>query len=281
MIVDAHTHVWRALSDYPRPAVTTVSPVSDVPAELLCQYLAEHGVDRAVLVQPIYPGEDNSYVADCAAAQPDRFAAVCVVDPRSDGTADRLEYWATERGCKGLRMRPALDDEEASCGAPATFPLWERSRSLGVVVSVLGNPQHLPALTRLIRQFPEVAVVLDHLGHAAVEGGVAADAFRSLLGLAQFPRVFIKLSGFYYFSRQAYPFADCAGAVRALVDHFGASRLLWGSDFPHVLLKVGYQRTLRGLERACPFLSSADRQQIMGETARRLYWPRSGDHAFV
>jgi predicted TIM-barrel fold metal-dependent hydrolase len=272
MIVDAHIHVWRALPGYPHPAVTTVSPVSDVPVELFCEYMAEHGVDRAVLVQPVYPGEDNSYIADCAAAWPDRFAAVCVVDPRMGEAARRLEYWVTQRGCKGLRLRPRLAGEEASFGDPATFPLWDRARSLRVVVSVLADPKHLPALTRLVQRFPEVAVVLDHMGHAAVQDGASSDAFRSLLHLAQFPQVFVKLSGFYYFSRQAYPYADCAEAVRSLVDGFGANRLLWGSDFPHVLLKVGYQRTLRVLQRACPFLSSAERELIMGETAHALYW---------
>src|SRR6266852_1539281 len=93
---------------YPNPAGTIVSPLSDVPVELLMQYMTEHGVDRAVLVQPMYPGEDNSYVANCAAAQPDRIAAVCVVDPRQPEAADRLEYWVREHGCKGLRLRPRL-----------------------------------------------------------------------------------------------------------------------------------------------------------------------------
>src|SRR5205807_9370027 len=141
---------------------------------------------------PIYPGEDNSYVADCAAASPERFAAVCVVDPRSDEAADRLDYWVTQRGCKGLRLRPRLPAEEASFGHAATFPLWERERSLGVVVSVLGDPKHLPALAQLAERFPEVAVVLDHMGHPTVQDGVGSEAFQLLLSLAHFPRVFVK-----------------------------------------------------------------------------------------
>src|SRR5262245_33785236 len=130
MIIDAHLHIWRADPAHPNPAGTTVSPVSDVPVELLNEYMAEHGVDRAVLVQPMYPGEDNSYVADCAAAQPERFAVVCVVDPRKEGAADRLEYWVRQRGCTGLRLRPRFPDEAACFGAPSTFPLWERARDL-------------------------------------------------------------------------------------------------------------------------------------------------------
>ena len=57
-----------------------MSPTSDIRVELLDQYMDEHRVDRAVLVQPLYPGEDNSYVAHCATRQPERFCAVCVVD---------------------------------------------------------------------------------------------------------------------------------------------------------------------------------------------------------
>ena len=48
------------------------------------EYLTEYGVDRAVLVQPVYPGEDNGYVADYAARRPDRYAAV--VQPIALGT---------------------------------------------------------------------------------------------------------------------------------------------------------------------------------------------------
>ncbi len=143
MIVDAHLHIWRAIPGHPNPAATIVSPASDVSVELLAQYMTEHAVDRAVLVQPTYPGEDNSYVADCAAAQPDRFVAVCVVDPHSPGAEDRLEYWVCERGCRGLRLRPRLPAESAIFGAPAADTLWERSRALKVVVSVLANPEHL------------------------------------------------------------------------------------------------------------------------------------------
>ena len=46
---------------------TIVSPHEDVPVELALDVLDQHGVDRAVLVQPMFRGEDNSYVAAVAA----------------------------------------------------------------------------------------------------------------------------------------------------------------------------------------------------------------------
>lgn len=275
MRVDAHLHVWRARPDFPRPDITTVSPASDVPLAVWRQYMAEHAIQRAVLVQPLYPGEDNSYVADCAATDSERLAAVCVVDPRSPAAADRLETWVRERGCRGLRLRPRVPEEAAVFGQPRTFPLWERVRALGVVVSVLGAAEHLPAVAALAERFPEVAILLDHLGHPDVAAGVESPAFAALLALARYPRVFVKVSGQYYYSREDYPFADCREFVRAVYDRFGPERLIWGSDFPHVLLKTGYVRALELPRREYAFFSPIELEMLMGGNAARLYWPAS------
>jgi predicted TIM-barrel fold metal-dependent hydrolase len=272
MIIDAHTHVWLPHPEYPGRAATIVSPLCAVPVEVLDQYLDEHGVQRAVLVQPIYPGEDNSYVADCAAARPERFAAVCVVSPFDPTAPDRLDYWVRDRAAKGLRLRPRLPAEAAVFGHPSTFGLWERAQELGVVVSVLASAEHLPTVAELAGRFSTVPVVIDHMAHPDVVSGVNGPGFRSLLELARFSNIAIKVSGYYNFSRQAYPYADCQPLFRALFESFGPQRLLWGSDFPHVLLKAGYRRSLLLQERAYPFLSSADLELIMGQNARRLYW---------
>jgi L-fuconolactonase len=272
LIVDAHVHVWRAMRDYPTPTTTAVSPLSDVPVELLRQYMDEYGIDRSVLVQPQYPGEDNSYVADCAAADPARFAAVCVVNPINPGAADRLEYWVRERRCRGLRLRPRFPSEGVVFGSLATLPLWERAHALNIVISLLANPEHLPAVASLADQFPDVPIVLDHMAHPDVAAGPQAQAFQALLNLARYPHVYIKVSGYYYYSRQSYPYADCHALFRALYDCFGPTRLIWGSDFPHALLKVGYRRSVLLQQRVYPFLSQADLELIMGRNAERLYW---------
>jgi predicted TIM-barrel fold metal-dependent hydrolase len=272
MLVDAHAHVWRAVPNYPEPAATTVSPVSDVPVEVLDEYLTEYGVDRAVLVQPVYPGEDNGYVADCAARRPERYAAVCVVDPRTPAAADRLAYWVQERGCKGLRLRPRIAAEAACFGDSSAFPLWERAAALGVVITIMGGPENLPALAGLLERFPTVTVVVDHMGLPAVSEGITSPAFRALLELARFPGAYIKVSGQGYYSRQPYPYPDCNDLIRAVYDRFGPARLVWGSDFPHILLKIGYRRALLLPQRAYPFLQPAELEQLLGGNAARLYW---------
>lgn len=272
LVVDAHLHVWRALPEGAPGVTTIVSPSEDVPIDRALDVLGRHGVTRAVLVQPMFRGEDNSYVAVCAAADPERIAAVCVIDPRVAGAEDRLEEWVVLRGCRGLRLRPRFPEESASFGAPPTFALWERARKLKVVVSVLANPEHLATLGALAERFPEVPIVIDHLAHPTVSEGVAGAGFQSLLELERYANVFIKVSGYYHFSDQPDPYSGCWELLRAIHDRYGPERLIWGSDFPHVERTTGYGRSLDLIRHDLPFLSDADKVLILGGNASRLYW---------
>jgi L-fuconolactonase len=270
--VDAHLHVWRAAEGETPQVRTLVPPQTDVPIELAGDTLLAHQVERAVLVQPVFRGEDNYYVAQCARADPARFAAVCVVDPRAAGAEQRLELWA-QQGCRGLRLRPRIADEAKIFGDPTTFPLWETARRLRIVVSLLSSPEHSSAIDALADRFPEVPIVIDHLGHPHIGAGVRDADFQRLLALARHPRVFVKTSGFYHFSKQRFPFADCWDSIRAVYDHFGPQRLLWGSDFPHVLLTCGYAHALRLPEQALDAWTPAEERLVMGANALELYWP--------
>jgi predicted TIM-barrel fold metal-dependent hydrolase len=279
MTIDSHLHVWRAQPPQSTPSTTIVPPQCDIPCELIDAYMTEHRVDRAVLAQPVLAGVDNSYIADCCAARPERFAAVCVVDGTSPhqgvDAVDRLAYWVERRGCRGVRLRPRVPGEEPLFGDPSTFPLWQTATRLGIVVSVLMSPKHLPALAGLLERFPDVDVVIDHVGHPDISSGRTTPDIERLLDLERYPRLFIRTSGYYYFTDAPYPYHNCVDLVRRLYDRFGPKRLVWGSDFPHVLLRTGYGRSLRWLERFCPFLDGAQRALVLGKNAERLYWPET------
>ncbi|MGD9723949.1 MAG: amidohydrolase [Pirellulales bacterium] len=270
--VDAHLHVWRAATG-PTPGVSTlVPPQQDVPLAAAAAMLAQHRVDRAVLVQPVFRGEDNCYIADCVRASPDCYAGVCVVDPRVPGAGKRLAFWAGQ-GFRGVRLRPRLPDEEKIFGDAASFPLWAAAAQHSIAVSILSGPEHLPTIAALAERFAEVPIVIDHLGHPDPAAGATSAPFRQLLNLASHPRVFVKLSGFYHFSRKAFPFPDCWDLIRAVYEHFGPRRLLWGSDYPHVTLNCGYARSQEVLDLALADWSAGDRAAVLGGTALELYWP--------
>ena len=271
-VIDAHVHIWRAIPAGEAASPTIVSPHEDVPVSRAMELMDRHGVDRAVLVQPMFRGEDNGEVAEAARGCPDRLAAVCVVDPRIPEAEKRLEYWAVERGCRGLRLRPRIPAEAAVFGEPGTFPLWEHARRLGLVVSVLASPEHLTRLGALAVRFPEVPIVIDHLAHPRVEEGIGGAGFRALLTMSQHKNIYVKISGYYHFTDQSDPFPDCWPLLEALHDGFGPRRLIWGSDFPHCDRVVGYARALALVRRDLPFLDDSARALILGGNSARLYW---------
>ncbi len=275
MVVDAHLHVWRSVPDHPQPSATIVSPCSDVPVELLRQYMAEHQVDKAVLVQPLYPGEDNSYVADCAAADPTHLAAVCYVDPRREGADQSLRYWVRERGCRGLRIRPSVSGEDASFGQVTSYPVWETAQELGIAINLLMRMEHVPALADLAERFPQVPILIDHMASPDVSAGTGSPGFKDLLKLSRSSQVSVKVSGYYYHSDQGWPYRDCHPIFKALYDAYGARRLIWGSDFPHVILKSSYASVLAVQERFYTYLSSVEMAAIMGGNAEAIYWSSS------
>ncbi len=272
MIIDAHLHIWRAVRNHPDPSITIISPCSDVPVELLMQYMDEHGIDKAVLVQPLFPGEDNSYVADSAAADPHRFTAVCYVDPREADAAERLKYWVTERGCKGLRIRPRALGEEETFGKRKSYAVWKAAQDLGIAVNVLINREHLPTISKLAKRYPQVPLLIDHMAHPDVTAGRDAPEFKTLLKLAKFPQISVKVTGYYYHSNKSWPYADCHDIFKALYETFGPKRLIWGSDFPHVILNSSYASVLALQERFYTYLSASDLAAIMGGNAESVYW---------
>ncbi len=238
--------------------------------------MGEHGVDKAVLVQPLYPGEDNSYVADSAAADPSHLAAVCYADPRRVEADQTLRYWVRERGCSGLRIRPSVPDEEVSFGQASSHPVWEAAQELGIAINLLMRMEHVPALALLAERFSQVPILIDHMASPDVSAGTGSPAFKELLSLSRFPQVSVKVSGYYYLSDQGWPYRDCHPIFEALYDAYGAKRLIWGSDFPHVILKSSYASVLALQERFYTYLSPVEMAAIMGGNAEAIYWSSPG-----
>jgi len=270
-VVDSHLHVWQASEEAVSPVRVLVPPQTDVPIEFAWETFEQHGVERGVLVQPAFRGEDHQYIADCISRWPDRFAGVCAVDPARPDADVRLRDWVA-RGFRGLRLRPKFASEANLFGDSATFALWQAAQEMRVTVSVLADPQHLPRLATLAQQFPEVRIVVDHLGHPDVIAGAADASFRQLLDLADLGNVWVKLSGYYHFSRNRFPYPDCHELIRAIYDRFGPARLLWGSDFPHALLSCGYPRALLLPMLALNRVSDSERDAILADNAVELYW---------
>ncbi|NKB67692.1 MAG: amidohydrolase family protein [Candidatus Latescibacteria bacterium] len=264
-IVDSHLHIWSDDVDrYPR---------RDVPypgsAELLLQYMDEAGVDHAVIVLPQYYQYDNRLLADTLRQHDDRFAGVGVIDPRGPKAADTLTQLVQEDGLGGVRLRGTI--ESGWFCQTDTDPLWQKAAQLNIPLCLLGSPEQIDLMRQMIERHPDTPVVIDHFAMIPASDGLDAPAFQTFLALARFPRVHIKLSGLHYWSSGHYPYETAQANLKAAVQAYGPQRILWGSDWPHILFGGGYIRNLNFVRRL-EWLSEADKAQILGATAYRLWW---------
>ena len=265
-IIDSHLHIWSDdVERFPRQEVPY--PGS---AELLLEYMDEAGVEQSVIVLSMHYQYDNRLLAATLKEYPDHFAGIGVVDPRGQEAADALTRLVEDHGIGGVRLRGTIEDEWFC--RDDTAPLWKRAAALNVPLCLLGRPNQVGLMYRMAERFPETPVVIDHFAMIPSSAGVESEEFQTFLGLAQFPKVHIKLSGLYYWGGGHYPYPEAQAPLKAALAAFGAERVLWGSDWPHILFGGGYIRCLNFVRRELPWLSDAEKEQVLGGTARRLWW---------
>jgi L-fuconolactonase len=259
-VVDGHCHV---------------STVWYEPVETLLGQMDRNGVAQAVLIQ-ILGQYANDYQQCCLRRYPGRFASVVAVDPAAPDADERLRVLAAD-GATGVRLRPG----DRSPG-PDPLAIWRTAERLGLAISCVGTRAQFaaPAFADLVDTMPGLRFVLEHLAGVAgpdVDGAEAADRRRAL-ALARFPNVYVKLPGLGELSkRPARLAADGPPLERrpeildAALEHFGAERLIWGSDFPVVAAREGYANALHWVDQALAGTSDAARARIFGGNARDVF----------
>ncbi len=268
MIVDTHLHVWSADTDkYPMDGGRASS--EDGSIEFLNDTMAEAGVDRAVIVQPIHYLYDNSYVADVLARFPGRFAAIGLVDRQAPDAADQLERLVVDHRFSGLRMHLSKPDDPAEWAAPDQDPIWARAEQLGASFISHGPSTLLPAVEPIIARFPNVPLALDHNGGAPRNEDPPYPLLQRVLDLAKYPNVYVKLTP--HKEEESFPYADTWGAFKRIYDAFGPERLMWGTNFPGVMRETGYRPSLEFFRDHIDFLTDDDKELMFDKTPASIY----------
>jgi predicted TIM-barrel fold metal-dependent hydrolase len=286
-IVDTHMHVWAAAADKKRyPFPHPYQPDFTVPPhpatlEMLVEDMDRHGCTHAVLVQVIYHGWDNTYVADCVRRDPRRFKAHGLIDPTDPKVAEKLEFWMKEHGLAGMRFSPLYYAEGKLGGdgwltAEETHRVWRVAEKLGAVFNFFITPPQLPKLAKMVAAHPDVPVIVDHLGQMDLGVEDPEPQVRQLLAMARHPNVYVKVSELSSVSKsKEYPFADAYPVVKRVYEAFGPNRLLFGTGYPGAA-RAHYKRPELDREidligKQISFFSDDDRQKILGGNALRLW----------
>lgn len=284
MITDAQVHLFEADTPsrpWPRDADRMGAPRASFGAGEMLAEMNAIGVDRAVIVPPVWAGDENASALAAAKAHPGRFAVMGRFDPFAPLLRERLERELANSELLGFRMSGRWGSRPVSfmdaLAEDALEDFWEACESLRVPVMCL-TLQRPEVLEPVAERHPRLRLIVDHMAGAGPpsQDGAAA-VLRSLVALGRHSGVHVKVSGVPNRSREGFPFTDMHSVVRAIYDGFGADRMIWAADITQ-LTKNTYAECLRAWQEGIPFLSSADREAVLGGTAARvLNWPETMD----
>ncbi len=268
MIVDSQIHLW-APETPDKPWDPGAKLRAHLPEPLTWQkfvpMMDEAGVDRAIIVPPTWPGDDNDHALEAARAHPGRFAVmgrIALELPQSRGL---LPTWKQQQGMLGVRL--AFNHERAPWIVDGTVDwFWSAAEAAGIPVMIFA-PDAPQAIGPIAQKHPGLRMIVDHMGLATRGPEVRRIGARIdlIVPLAKYPNVAVKLSAVPGFSDEPYPFRDMTPHLRKLVDAFGPQRSFWGTDLTHQRGKFPYRQYVTHFMEELDFLSKADKRWIMGE----------------
>jgi L-fuconolactonase len=275
-LVDIHPHVISPdEAKYPKAPLGGIqsdwSRERPVDWEKLLAAMDEAGVSKAAVVQSSTTyGHDNSYLADCVDQAGGKITGVCSVGFMDDDAIGQMEYWIGARGMSGIRLftTGSTMGQSAWLDDAKTKPAWAYAAEHRIPVCVQLTAPALPQLENVLREFPGLIVILDHVAMTSFADGPPYAAADPVYGLARFANVHLKVtSRVLLYGKQSR--GGPAGVLRELIGQFGSDRIAWGSNYP------ANEGTLRGLvsllEEATAGLGDAEADDIYGGTAMRLY----------
>jgi L-fuconolactonase len=269
--IDAHQHFWRRdRGDYTWLTPDLAPIYRDyLPADLAPQ-LERSGVTKTVLVQAAATVAETRYMLQLAADAPFVAGVVGWVDFEVASAPDVIAELAQDHKLVGLRpMIQDIPDTEWML-RESLEPAFEAMIDHGLVFDALVKPPHLPALLELAGRYPELAMVLDHGAKPPIAAGDVSGWKRDVAALARSTQMVCKLSGLVTEAGSAEPavLEDCA---HHLLECFGASRLLWGSDWPVCELVCSYEDWNTTSDQLLRHLGDTERALIYSGTARTTY----------
>jgi L-fuconolactonase len=274
MTIDAHHHLWKySAAEYGwiTPEMTVIRR-DFLPADL--ETLMHHfGIEGTVAVQARQTLDETAWLLELSEKHPLIRAVVGWV-PLTDGAGVKrsLERFA---GNKRLRsVRHVVQDE--------TDPRYilrkdfnegvATLREFGLRYDILIFERHLPAAIEFVDRHPNQTFILDHIAKPRIKDKIISPWDRNMRELAKRQNVYCKLSGMI---TEADPRRWTAEGLQPYIDvvlrAFGPRRVMYGSDWPVMLLAGDYERWYRTVRLAIAKLSQAEQDRIMGGTAAEAY----------
>ena len=273
MIIDSHHHFWSYNSE-------EFGWIDDDMASIRRNYfpenlaieLDENRVEGVVTVQARQSMEETAWLLQLAAENKFMKGVVGWM-PLCDGAIESLlEKYSHNPWLKGVRhVVQGEPDPEFILGKAFNRGV-ALLKNYGLVYDILIFEHQLPQTIRFVDQHPEQQFVVDHIAKPNIRNNEIENWSKNLRELALRPNVACKLSGMVteadywnWTEAQLQPYFE------TVLEAFGPSRLMFGSDWPVCLVATRYACWIQMVNKAMKQLAREEQHQIFYENAMKIY----------
>jgi L-fuconolactonase len=271
--IDSHNHFWR----YRAHEYAWIGDDMHVirrnflPSDLLVNLRAA-GIVGTIAVQVRQTVQETEWLLQLSDAH-DFIRGVVGWVPLGEPTLNAvLERVCQHRQLKGVRhVIHDEPDDEFILRANFNRGIQQLQR-FGLVYDVLIFERHLPQAIEFIDRHPGQIFVIDHVAKPRIRIKEMSPWRERIIELAQRDNVYCKISGMVTeASWTEWKPEDLKPYFDVVLAAFGARRLMFGSDWPVLLVASSYSLWAETVQKFISHLSSTEQDRILGGTATEVY----------
>jgi L-fuconolactonase len=271
--IDSHHHLWKYSADqYPWMLGGMDGLRKDFLVPELHAVTRQAGVTGTIAVQARQRIEETEWLLTLAEQSDLILGVVGWLPLAEEKVGSHLAAWAGHPKLRGVRhvLHDEVDDFYVLREA------FNRGISLlkdfGLVYDILIFERHLPQTIQFVDRHPNQIFIIDHIAKPKIKDHIVAPWNAGIAELALRENVYCKISGMATEADwKCWTQDDLRPYFDTVLDAFGPQRLMFGSDWPVILVACDYKRWSSIVKSWIAELSSAEREAIMAETAKTAY----------
>ena len=276
-IIDSHVHLYDIekiqyswMADVPSLNKTTVMRDFDIARGTVA---VEGLVFVEVDADPGFYLDEAKFVASLA-ENDSRISAIVAHAPLEKGLAvkDELEKIKQIKNVKGIRRLIQGEHDPSMCIATDFIEAVRLLSHYDLSFDICIRHYQLTYAIELVRRCPNTRFILDHIAKPDIKNGLLEPWKFQIRELAELPNVVCKISGV---ATEADHSQWTRNLLRPYIEHviesFGFSRVMFGSDWTVATLAVDYPTWVNVLDDVLADASSDERNHFWRKTAIEAY----------
>ncbi len=273
MIIDTHHHFWNYNTvefDWIDNNMSSIRQ-NFLPKDLK-RTISESNVSGVISVQARQTEDETKWLLSLAEQNDFIKGIVGWLPLNTDSIVYKLEEYAQNRWLKGLRhVIQGEQDPEFILHKSFNNGVSLLSK-YNLIYEILIFEHQLPNTIRFVDMHPDQTFVLDHIAKPRIQKNKIDTWAYNMKELAKRDNVICKISGMVteanyqsWTPEQLQPYFD------VVMDSFGPSRLMFGSDWPVCLVATQYMEWINLFKKVISVFNKEDQEKILSKNAFEIY----------